>query len=434
MKKTFLLLTILCLALTATACTSSSNQRYYEEAQLYLGSGDPEAAAILFSQLGEYADSADYALYCAALHAMDEGDYVLARVNLENVTPFKSSERFLRYLDALELEEAGNLQAALDIYEALGSFQDSADAAEELREAIPEQTMKEARQLMTSGKYEEARELFLSLEGYGQSALYAENCTVALTKAAYTEADKLCDRGEHLAAMRAFLALGDALDAADRAAQCRATLVAELDKAASQANVAVAEDLIVAYEAIGDEAALAQAAALEKRFGVNLRVLEASNDRPYVLLGSYPTGESGLESPLLWRVMKAEGERLTLLCETVVDASPIATSTDLDFSDAEEAALLSMNLPSVADLAGLEDMACVATPYAVAQGVELKDGVALYWLRDSLESGLHPVVTGNGGLAIPADEMLPGVRPMVTISLADFAFEAGAGTAEDPFR
>ena len=70
MKKALTLLAVLCIAMTATACVYRSNQHYYERAQLYLGSGDAEYAAELFAQLGEYGDSAEYALYAAGIAAL----------------------------------------------------------------------------------------------------------------------------------------------------------------------------------------------------------------------------------------------------------------------------------------------------------------------------------------------------------------------------
>lgn len=434
MKKALTLLAVLCLALSATACVHYSNQEYYERAQLYLGSGDHASAAELFSQLGEYGDSADYALYAAALHALEEEDYGLARTNLNAVHPFKSSERYLRLIDALSCEASGDLQAALALYESLGTFRDSHLAAQRLRTDIPEQAISQARTLMAKGEYAAARELLLTLDGYGQSETLAKNCTTALNKAAYSAADALCKDGDHLAAMQAFLDLGDVLDAPERAAQCRAALLLALNEQAEAVTIDTAADLIAGYEAIGDPVADQQAAALTERFGVNLRLVSAADSQPYVLLGEYPMGESGLESALLWRVIGLRGAEATLLCESVIDASPIATSTDLLLTEAEESAVTQSTLPSAADLASLSDLGCAATPYAVAQGVAQTDGLALYWLRDSLEGGVHPVVSGSGSLTIPAGEAVPGVRPMITLSLEDYAFTAGDGTRENPFR
>ncbi|MBR3765203.1 MAG: hypothetical protein IKK57_11740 [Clostridia bacterium] len=433
MKKALTLLAVLCIAMTATACVYRSNQQYYERAQLYLGSGDAEYAAELFAQLGEYGDSAEYALYAAGIAALEAGDLTLARTNLESIDPFKSSSRYLTYIAALEAELADELETALALYEQLGTFRNAHEAADELRTAIPEAAMREGRALMSKGEYAAARELFLSLDGYGQSAALAANCTSALNRAAYTAADKLCEAGDHLAAMQAFLALGDVLDAPDRAQRCRDALYEDLTQQAEAATLETAGAIIAACETLGDEESAQLAAALTARYGVNMDVLAAADGQPYVMLGQYPTGESGIESALLWQVIAVSGPEVTLLCTSVIDASPIATPTDLTLPQEAQSAVTGVTLPSAADLTSLTDLHSPATPYAVAQGVATEDGSALYWLRDSLENGMHPVATGSG-LSIPQDGVTPGVRPVITLSLEEYTFTAGDGTMENPFR
>lgn len=435
MKKLPLLALLLCTALTLTSCATQDNREYYETAQLYLGCGDYDNAAGLFAQLGEYEDSADYALYCRALEAIGNEDYPLARANLNAVNPFKSSGRYLMYLDALEAEAADELEQALSLYEKLGSFANADREAERLRTAIPEAALKEGRALMSKGEYAAARELFLSLDGYGASEALAENCTTALNKKAYTEADKLCDAGDHLAALAAFTALGDTLDAADRAAKCRAAIHEELDARYAAVTLAEAPALIDAYTALGDDAtAKERIAALSARYGRNLELLTALDTHPLVQLGEYPAAESGEERPVMWRVLKAEGDTLTLLSESVLDAAAAAKTVPVMFSEAELAAVGEVLLPAVADLAALSDLSCSATPYALAQGAASEEGRALYWLRDSLENGLHPVIGATGALSLPEETVIPGVRPMVTLSLEKIAFTNGTGAEDDPFR
>ncbi len=439
MKKALTLLCALLLALGATSCAGTSNQTYYERAQLYLGNGDFEAAAHLFSQLGEYADAADYALYSAALQAIREENFALARVNLEEISPFKSTDRYLRYIEAKELEAADDFEAALNIYTSLGSFEDAYKQAERLRTIIPEQSIQQGRRLMAQGKYEEARALFETLDGYGESGALINSCNIALTKIAYSEATAMYNAGDYVAALAAFESLGGALDASDRAAQCRAMLKKELDDAYAKVTLKTAAEVIAAHEAyaaLTDDAECAQRLEeLKARYGVNLSLLSAAKTgQPYVLLGAYPMGESGMESALLWQVIDMEGMEVTLLCQSVIDAAPVATLTDLTLTEEEQDAVVSTVLPSVSDLASLTDLACAATPYAVAQGVAQEGGQALYWLRDSLESGVHPVVSGNGTLMLPGTEVTPGVRPMLVLSLEDYVFTSGDGTAENPYR
>lgn len=429
MKKISLASLILCAALLLTACASSDIGDYYQSAQLYLGSGDYAYAADLFVQLGEYQDAADYALYCRGLQALADGDHALARANLEAVNPFKSSGRYLMYLDALEMEEKGDLEAALSLYEKLGSFYGCAEDTQRLRTAIPEAAIKEGRDLMAKGDYAAAREIFLSLEGYGASATLAESCDNALNKAAWDAAEALVKSGDQLGAMEAFIAMGETLGADKRAEEIRAAILAELDKRYAAVTLATAPELIEAYaELSDDETALARIDELNARFGKNLQLLTTPDAR--VLLGAYPQAEDGEEQPVLWRVIKAEGSQLTLLAESALDASAEAAPIALSFTDAEKSAVGEVQLPAMADLAARTELTCAATPYAIAQGAE---NPAAYWLRDGLENGLHPVISAAGTMSLPAENAVVGVRPMLSVDLEKITFTKGDGTPESPF-
>lgn len=434
MKKRLLMLAgLLALALTLTACASQENQAYYETAQLYLGCGDYDDAAELFAQLGEYEDSAEYALYSRALQALAEEDFALARANLEAVNPFKSSGRYLMLLDAISAEENGDPETALALYGKLGTFADAHKDVQRLQTEIPEAALKEGRALMSKGEYAAAREIFLALEGYGASETLAENCTTALNKAAYTEADQLFDAGDHLNALSAFRALGDTLDAAERAGECLAALHKALEERSAAATLSDVPALLADYAALGeDDKAQQSIAALTERFGRNIDLV--AMEQPVVALGMYPAEESGAEQPVLWRVIRSEGAALTLLCERVLDAADAEQVSALRFTEKEQSAVGEATLPAVTDLAALPELRCRATPYALAQGVTCAEDAAAYWLRDSLENGLHPVIGTDGALTLPGEGVVPGVRPMITLSLERFMFTDGSGTEEDPFR
>lgn len=434
MKKHLALLAVLlCMALALTACSGSNVNEYYQTAQLYLGCGDYAYAADLFAQLGEYEDSAEYALYARALEALKDEEYDLARANFTAINPFKSSGRYLMLLDALDAEADGEMEQALALYEKLGTFAEAHQEAERLATAIPEAAIRDGRALMSKGEYEKARELFLSLEGYGGSKTLADNCTAALNKAAYAAAEKLLKAGDRQGALAAFTAMGDALDAEKRAEECRKAILADLDKQYAAVTLETAPALLEAYAALkDDETARQQAAELAARYGKNLALITMEN--PWLQLGAYPQAESGEVKPVLWQVLKTEGTVLTLLSAHVLDASGEAAPIVLTLTADEEAAVTPMQLPSMAEAAALAALPCTATPYALAQGAMNAQGAAAYWLRDELENGMHPMIGANGALSLPGEGVIPGIRPMITLDLEKIAFTAGCGTAEDPFR
>ena len=439
MKRLLSLLLLLSLCMSLCGCTLS-NRDYYERAQLYLGSGDFATAAELFSQLGEYEDSADYALYCAALYALQEGELDLARTNLTQVAPFKSSGRYLRLVEAMTLERSGDLEGALAAYDALGSFENSADAAERLRTAIPKKKLEHASALMDAGRYEQALKELEALDGYGESTALAESCRQAITQAAYAQAEQLYAEGKYEEALSAFEALGDALDAKARALACRSAMYRSLEADYREASLSTAESLIDRYAEMEDylDSALRRK-ALESRFRTNLTLLSATASLPYVRFGSYPALESGAPAPLTWRVIAAEGSCVTLLCEQVIDAMSAeqVRTLALILTAEEQAGLVSLGLPREEQISCLPALTCAPTPYAAAQGVYQGEGGAMWRLADTKGVDRSLVVWYNGTVirgGLPLEDTSVGVRPVCVVSLEKFAFTQGNGSAAEPFR
>lgn len=440
MKKALRTAAVALAALTLTGC-GQSNQAYYERAQLYLGSGDYWMASALFEQLGEYEDSAEYALYSAGLAALSDGDASLARANLSEVDPFKSSPRYLRYLDAMALEADDDLEGALALYAGLGSFYHSEEDAARLRAEIPERKISYARSLMSAGHYDQALDVLDALDGYGDSAALMAECNQAMTQRAYDQAQQLYRNGAYSDALAAFEALGDTLDARARVLMCRGAMYQQLEESYRAVTLDTAEALLDGYREMEDYLdSEARVKALETRYAVNLSLRALAPERPYAVFGAYPYGESGVSMPLTWRVLAVEDSTATMLCEAVIDAHNAATPTDLSLDINEAAAEPAVSLPSQADLADLpqSDYACAATPYAIAQGVRHhSDGRAWWWLADPLPEGRQPIVWYTGETlpgGVSAEEETVGVRPLLRLSLDRFAFTGGDGSAENPFR
>ena len=332
----FLFPLLLCLC----SCTPSTPD-YYHHAQLYLGNGDYESAALLFTQLGEYEDAADYALYCTALSALKHDRLSLAKADMELVAPFKSSQRYLRYIAAREAESEDKLEEALGIFRSLGSFEDSLTHVQSLQEAIPQRDLAHARALMGADRWEQALTVLEALNGYGESAALAEQCREAITQSAYDQAMQLYESEQYAQAMAAFEALGDVLDAPARARMCRGAMYDQLEQDYAAASLATAQELMDRYAEMEDyfESPL-RLRDLQKRYSANLKLAAAAYARPYVSFGN-----SG-EAPLLWRVSMVEGSHATLLCQTGIHP---ATLTDLayPFTPDEEAAIVIFEHPQL---------------------------------------------------------------------------------------
>lgn len=328
MKRILLLLPLL---LCLSSCTLS-NEAYYQQAQLYLGSGDFTSAGELFSQLGEYEDSADYALYCAALEALEADQLDLARADLTLIAPFKSSGLYLQYITALELEAAGKLEEALSAFEALGSFEDSLTRAERLQAAIPERDIAHARALMGASRWEQALPILEALNGYGESARLMDQCREQIDFAAYDQAMLLYDGEQYEEALAAFESLGEVLDAPVRARMCRGAMYTQLEEDYASATMATAQSLMDRYAEMEDYLASPQRLqALQERFSVNLQLAEAT--LPYAVFGE----------GLLWRVMQVQGSHALLLSQSGSVFDAIADPAA--FTPEEKAAIIVYEYP-----------------------------------------------------------------------------------------
>lgn len=435
MKRIVTLLAALALALTATGC-AASNEDYYQQAQRFLGAGDFEGAARLFDQLGGYRDSGEYALYAAGLYALQQGERDLARSSLRQVDPFLNSGRYLTYLDAADLAEADDLEGAMALYQSLGAFADSAAQAQALEAAIPARDIRRARALMASGGWQQALTLLQPYQGLEEADALMAQCGEGLRQNAYDKAAELYQSGDYGQAMAAFEALGDTLDAKARALACRSALYMQLEAEYTSVTLSGCENLMARYAALeGYLDSASRISELQARFATNLALRDTAGKHPYVIYGSYPTDESGAAQPLTWQVLGVTDDAATLLCTRVIDAMPVASSTDLA---APEDAAATLALPDLEQASALGDLSCAATPYAVAQGVQHhSDGRAWWWLADEAPDGRQAIVWYNGSVlegGVDPAEATIGLRPLLYLDLNRYAFTQGSGTPKDPFR
>ena len=431
-----------CCCLLLCGCAISAQERY-ERGQMFLGYGDYATAREIFQQLGGYADAEQYALYCAARQAMVQGNWDLAQANLRLIDPFASSGWCLQYIDAARLAEEGDLNGALEGFEALGSFLDSDARAQALRTEIPERELSRVAALVENGRYAQARSLLEALPVTPeQQALLAE-CDAGELELAYTQALALYDAQAWTEAIPAFDALGDYQDSAAKLVACRSNLYRAAESAAAQATLDTAAQALADFRFLEDYLdSASRAEALATRWDTNLQLRDMAADAPYVAFGSYPLGETGEPAPVLWQVAEAEGDSVTLLACQVLDAATAAEAAKLPLTltQAEAAAEPRLFLPGEDMIAALypapEERRCAATAYALAQGARHhQDGSAWYYLAEAGEVGYQRAVWYNGQvLQVDANYDGVGVRPALRLSLSAYAFTQGDGSPENPFR
>lgn len=341
MKKNLIALLAVTL-LMLTGCGITTNEELYERAQVYLGSNDYERATMLFSQLGEYRDSAEYALYARALLAWQEDDMTLARNGLKALHPFKSTGRYLAYLDAMDAAKAGDTARALEGFQNLGTFGDSAQQATLMQNRL----RKEQAEAEENGDDDspsdaptqtqpddnpqddtpdailtpllDAQELAQKLKELAGDALSAD----------YELACDAYAAGDYASALKQFSALGNTLDAPAWATVCREVIYRLAERDYPTATLENADALMAQYTAVaGYQQSDERMLDLETRFGVLLALIDQADQSPYLLYSPDQTAQ-----PVLCRVITLNHDCAIL--QATVDETADVTSL---FSSTEEA-------------------------------------------------------------------------------------------------
>ena len=87
-----------------------------------------------------------------------------------------------QYNSAVALKEAGNYEEAINVFEAMNGYKDSAEQIEECEIGILENKYKAAMEVKDAGNYEEAITAFKVIDGYKDSAEQIEACEIQLMK------------------------------------------------------------------------------------------------------------------------------------------------------------------------------------------------------------------------------------------------------------
>ena len=122
-----------------------------------------------------------------------------------------------KYNDAVALMEAGKYIEAINAFEALNGYKDSATQINNCNTAIKDGKYNNAIALMEAGKYIEAINAFEALNGYKDSATQINNCNTAIKDGKYNNAIALMEAGNVVEAYEALIALDGYKDSADKA-------------------------------------------------------------------------------------------------------------------------------------------------------------------------------------------------------------------------
>lgn len=272
MKRLISVFLTLLIVLSFSGCAQIQeriNSNKYEKAAEMTAEGDNKGALKLYTQLGDYMDSATLAQECQklvsydeAVEKMDSGDYSGAREIFKTLGGIKDSGAKAAECDDREnIEKAKALIADEDYqgaYDILRNIGGNYDGLEDLKkECCDTVFLAEATEYFSAGNYLDAlRSLSMlatgDFERVGQNAAYGkayENCKSCgrediesmakdcYNELCYAEAMSYYDAGSWDMAIKGFTALGDFNDAGDMAAS------AEKEKKEAEAAAEAARQL-----------------------------------------------------------------------------------------------------------------------------------------------------------------------------------------------
>jgi tetratricopeptide (TPR) repeat protein len=298
---------------------------------------------------------------------------------------------------------------------------------------IPTRDYNAAIALMDEGRYDEAIEAFEAMEGYRDSAAMIENCRAAKIENAYQNAIALFEAGSYAEAVVAFLTLDGYRDSASYIAQCNRILNDEAIKRAKVGDVIQFGTYY--FDAEGKEKSpiewivIDRDAKTGRLFIISKYVLEAMpyhNTDKDVLWA-----KSSLRSWLNGTFFKTafdEEARARILSTELSTLHGVSFGKYTGEKTTDRIFLLkSDECKHYAEQLGL---LCKATPYAIAKQPDIRSDDTNYcswWLRNLGENGYtfacevnYNHYTGGAGIFSPGSNQKfddIGVRPCMWITI-----------------
>lgn len=127
----------------------------------------------------------------------------------------------MRYNSAVKYMENERYEEAIEIFTALGSYNDSEELAENCSLLMKEKDYNYACELLGDGNYEEAKAVFETLEGYAESEANLLICEKGIS---YNSAMELMEAGKYEEAVSILTSIGDFIDCKDKKYDCFAEI------------------------------------------------------------------------------------------------------------------------------------------------------------------------------------------------------------------
>ena len=223
-----------------SAALEANRLKRYRRALALMESGKYTDASQVFTELGDYRESARMIRECAYQQALllaesGEDEKAIAAFkaldgysdSIKQIELAEERIRAKRYAEALALAESGEDEKAIAAFEALDGYGDSAKQIELAKERIRAKRYAEAENLEAEGRYEEAFAVFSDADmaafrdSPDRAAMVAEKAAEQERARPYAEAAALFDAGNYEAALEIYTGLGDYKDSPEKSEDVR---------------------------------------------------------------------------------------------------------------------------------------------------------------------------------------------------------------------
>jgi len=305
----------------------------------------------------------------------------------------------------VSLYEAGEHEQAIDLFEALGDYEDSIQMIKKCNYEI-------ASSLMESGKYEEAIAAFETLGDYEDSVQKIAECELAIQ---YNDAIALMNAGSYEEAIAVFELLNGYEDSANLIETCNTAI---LDGKYDDAVALMDQDPVQAFEALialdGYKDSSQKADSIYENY--ETEKIKAAQVGDIILFGNYDQDMNRLNGReyIEWLVLEKKNNKILVLSKYGLDWQPYednffkkgvlwsncslrkwlnGTFISTAFSSSEQSRIARngqdhvflLSSSEVDDYLPSESLRqCQPTDYAVVHGAEIVDpslDVCRWWLR-----------------------------------------------------
>lgn len=323
-----------------------------------------------------------------------------------------------QYKTAMDLFEDKKYEEAIAVFEVLGSYRDSEEQIENVKNAIKQELYDAALALVNEGKYEEAIVAFTEIKDFSDSAQKIVEAENAIKQPLYDAALLLMNEGKYEEAIAAFTEIKDFSDSAQKIVEAEnAIKQSQYDTAEGYFNSGKYSEAINIYSELGE--------FKESKLRIE-QIYNRLSEGDIIYFGTYNS------KPIAWKIIKTETDKKLLLAEEPIAQKPFTDEIKKvtwetsslrtwlneefiqSFSSEQQNQILETNTGKEKDkvfLLSVDEMEALSYTVLFKTSDE-------WWTRTATDDGIM-YTSPTGWVIASGDQVVrdKGVRPSIWISL-----------------